>query len=245
MRLNRVLIGVFAGYSAFAQGGVSVDLLDPFETSGTIPANLRIVDIFVDVAATDVWTAAGIRVITSNGGALAYHDEDAGTPGVQPGLLNPGLADRFLTSLSRPRPRDGNGRFLNGSVAIAGSYNPPAAEPVTTPGELNVAYFGSDVAPSADGYIARIAVDVSGVSGAPPENALWQAGMSAPPGSVIVLSCVPPPPPAAQNPGLVITTVDVPQLSGINWQLWYLVPEPSTAALLLIGGTFLLHRRRA
>lgn len=235
----------FLSSSSFAQGTVSVDLLDPSETSGTIPGNLRIVDIFVDVAATDVWTAAGMRVITSNGGALAYHDVDVDTPGVQPGLLNPGLDDKFLTSLSRPRARDGNGRFLNAAVAIAGSYNPPATEPVTTPGELNVAYFGSDVAPSADGYIARIAVDVSGIPGAPGENTAWRVGTAAPAGAVVVLSCVPPPPPAAQNPGLAIATFDVPQISGINWELWYEVPEPGGAALLLLGGAMWICRRRA
>ena len=160
-------------------------------------------------------------------------------------MLNPGLDDKFLTSLSRPRPRDGNGRFLNANVAIAGGCNPPSTEPVTLPGEVNVAYFGgSKDGPSVDGYIARIAVDVSGIPGAPEGNASWHLGSSAPAEAVVVLRCVPPPPPAAQTPGLAITTFDVPQVSGINWQLWYDVPEPSTAACVFVVGGLVVWRRR-
>lgn len=43
----------------FAQGTVSVDVLDPSETSGTIPDNTRIVDLYFDVAASDVWNGGG------------------------------------------------------------------------------------------------------------------------------------------------------------------------------------------
>ena len=87
MRTSQIAFAllVLTNATSRGQGTVSVDLLDPSETSGTIPTNLRIVDVFVDVAATDMWTAAGLRVVAENGGALAYYDVDANIPGVQPG----------------------------------------------------------------------------------------------------------------------------------------------------------------
>jgi hypothetical protein len=101
---------------ALAQGTATVDLLDP--TDGTafnsMPSNLRAVDIFFDVASTDVWTAGGIRAVTENGATLAYFDNDPNTGGTQPGLFNPGssIDTKFFTSLSKPRARDAAARSL-------------------------------------------------------------------------------------------------------------------------------------
>src|SRR5262245_27084934 len=112
-RFLATAFAVAASSVALAQGTVSVDLLDAGETSGSIPANTQIGDIFVDIATTDVWTAGGIRALTSNGATLKYWDSDANTAGVQPGLFNPGTANKFNTSLSKPRARDAAGRFTN------------------------------------------------------------------------------------------------------------------------------------
>ena len=105
---------------ASAQGTASVDLLTPAETSGTIPANTRIVDIFFDVAPTDIWLAAGIRAVTENGATIIYFDSDLNTAGLQPGLFNGGTANKFTTMLSQPRNRDAAGRFTNGGVSLCG-----------------------------------------------------------------------------------------------------------------------------
>lgn len=223
---------------------ITIDLLDPSETSGTIPANLRIVDVFVDIAPPlNWWTAAGVRLVATNGAMIAYHDGDANIPGVQPGLFNPGLADRFLTSLSAPRGRNANGRFTNANAAAAGGYNPPSPLPTTSPTELNVAYFRPnkpDPAPPVHefGYIARLSVDISSVPGAPPTNELWGVGLTAPAGATIVLQSEPPPPPATQSPGTAFVTFQNPVIRGLNWQLWF-VPEPNSI-LLLTAGVFLL-----
>lgn len=246
--LKRFLATAFAlsaSSVALAQGTVSVDYLDAAETSGAIPANLRIVDVFVDIATTDVWTAGGIRALTQSGATLAYWDSDANTPGSQPGLFNPGVANKFMTSLSKPRPRDGNARFANAAAAAAGAYNPPGPAAITTPGELNVAYFASppetSTSPSVDGYVARIAVDVSGVAGAPANGTDWIAGEipAGTPESRIVLRSQPPA--GSNSPGTVLATFDVPTIAGISWGL-YFIPEPASLALLALGA--LAIRRR-
>src|SRR5262245_57222218 len=106
-----------------AQGAATVDLLTPNEIPQPYPpVNTRIVDIFFDVAATDVWTAAGIRAIAENGASILYFDSDTNTPGVQPGLFSGGTANKFTTMLSKPRARDAAGRFTNAGAAPAGEY---------------------------------------------------------------------------------------------------------------------------
>ena len=226
-----------------AQGTASVDLLEPAETSGTIPANTRIVDVSFDVAPTDVWTAAGIRAVAENGASIIYFDRDLNTPGTQPGLLNGGTANKFTTMLSKPRNRDAANRFTNAGAAIGGGWDPPGPEAVTLANELSVWHhafppetFG---APSIDGYIARIAVDVSDVAGAPADDALWAAGplASVPASAIVVLRSV-----GVIHPGGTGTaTYDFPAVAFSNWAMWY-IPEPTTLALLTLGA--LATRRR-
>ena len=96
-----------------AQGTATVDLLTPEESPDPIPPNTRIVDIFFDAAATDVWTAAGIRAVAENGATILYFDSDPNRVGLQPGLFNGGTANKFTTMLSKPRARDGAARFNN------------------------------------------------------------------------------------------------------------------------------------
>lgn len=229
---------------ALAQGTATVDLLNPAETTGTIPANFRVVDIFIDVATTDTWTAAGLRAVTENGATLNYFDADANVPDVQPGLFNVGAANKFVTSLSKPRQRDVNGRFTNAGAAAAGAYDPPGSSPVNTASELNVAYFASPPetpgSASVDGYIGRVSVNIAGVAGAPDNYDLWGAGpiASIPAGATVVLRSVP----VNQPGGTATATFDVPALNFSSWAMWY-VPEPSSLALLVLGGLAAIRRR--
>jgi hypothetical protein len=234
------------GSIAFGQGVVSVDLLEPWETTGTIPANTRIVDIYVDIASTDSWTTTGIRALTENGATINYWDSDPTTPGIQPGLYNGGAANKFLTSLSRPRPRDGGGRFNNAGVEVAGAYDPPESTPTTTPNELNVEYFASPPetadSPSVDGYIARISVDISATGLPDNYNGGWQVSRVGDifPGASVVLRSLP----INAAVGTMSTTFDAPDPTGLNWALWW-IPEPSSAALLVLGGLVIVRRRES
>lgn len=222
-----------------------MDLLNPDETSGTIPANFRIVDVYVNIAPDDMWTAGGIRATTENSAELNYFDTDLNTPGIEPGLFNGGVANKFHTMLSIPRGRDVSSRFAFGRAAAAGAYDPVGTTPVTAPNELNIAYFAvkSDFPPrSVDGYIARVSVDISGVPEIPgypiSDYANWGAGPTVPLGAVVVLRSEP------QNAsfGTAVSTWDFPQFNGLNWAMYY-IPEPATLTLLTIGGLAVLRRR--
>lgn len=244
---NRVFSSICSiAFAAFANGQVtvSVDLLDPSETSGTIPSNLKVVDVFVDVAATDTWIAAGLRVVTSGGARLRYFEGDANRPIIQPTLFNPGIENKFLTSASRPRSRDEAERFTNAGAAAAGGYNPPVPTVTMTQSELSVSYFQSPLptstSPSVDGFIARIAIDIANISFQ--GNPTWGLGVpsSAPQGANIVLLSVPPPNGNA-NPGTASATFDDRSLVGLDWAMWWVIPEPGTFGMLVVAG--LLMRR--
>jgi hypothetical protein len=231
---------------ALAQGVATVDLLDPSDGAAFtgMPDTARAVDIFIDVATTDVWTAAGIRAVTENGASLVYFDGDANTPGPQPGLFNGGVANKFTTMLSKPRARDGAARFTNAGAAPAGAYDPAAASPVTLAGELNVAYFASPPETpgslSADGYIGRVVI--TRPAGSSDNYADWGAGplASIPAGATVVLRSVGAP--GGQAGGTATATFDVPQLNFTSWAMWY-IPEPTSLALLALGGLAALRRR--
>lgn len=232
---------------AMAQGVAIVDLLNPSETSGTIPADTRAVDVFFDFVFGDEWTACGMRAIAEHGATLNYFDSDPNTAGIQPGLFNGGTANKFMTVLSKPRSRDMNARFTNGGAAAAGGYDPPGATPVTTATELNVLYFASPPetgGPYVDGYIARVSVDISGVQEFPgfpkAEYINWGAGPleNIPVGALTVLRSGP----IHQPSGTATATFDVPALNFTSWAMWY-IPEPTTLALLAFGGLAAVRRR--
>ncbi|MBI5863221.1 MAG: hypothetical protein HZB38_01655 [Planctomycetes bacterium] len=196
------------------------------------PPHVVVVDVYVDVATTDVWTAAGMRVTALNGCFFRYADGDANTPGLQPNLINTGSAnDRFVNMVSKPRRRDSPARFDNCGAELAGSYEPHAADPVLTPTECNVIWFAPipepPLPPSLDGYVARIAVDYlsylpSGdlypyfVTEDHPADAFllahWSTGTAA--------------------PGIANATYWNPAPVGYDYWLWT-VPEPSAPAFFV------------
>ena len=233
---------------AFAQGTLSVDVLDPSETSGPIPDNTRIVDLFFDGVPTDVWTAGGFRAAAENEATLIYFDSDPVTPGLQPGLINGGVANKFTTSISKPRGRDAADRFTNAGVAVGGAFDLPGPIPDTRPDLVNVAYAVNPPetpgSASGDGYIARIAIDMSEVSEIPgfpkSDYANWGAGPigSIPSSARVVLRSIG----VNQPGGTAFSTFDVPALNFSSWAMWY-VPEPTSLALLALGGVVTIRLR--
>src|SRR5262245_844665 len=160
------LLGIVAATTHAQITSATVDILSPGDEGYEgIPPNLLVLDIFVDVAETDVWTAAGTAMLSYHGARFVYFDWDANTPGTQPGLINPGLDNGYTTAFSKPRARDADERFENAGAAIAGAYSNAGASPTMLPHFLDGTYFAyppeTSTSPSVDGYIARIALDLS------------------------------------------------------------------------------------
>jgi hypothetical protein len=154
--------------------------------------------------------------------------------GADNALVNPSLPDPeepplpidpFVTCVSKPLSRDASGRFLNSGAAVAGGYNPTVATATATESEVNVAWFASPPAttnsPSVDGYIARLAIDISGAVGIDPETITVSPGLP-PSGTVVLLvsepcsgfGC------SSAPAGTAAATFDVPIISGINWSVY-------------------------
>ncbi|GMU81684.1 MAG: hypothetical protein AMXMBFR47_15550 [Planctomycetota bacterium] len=238
---------------------LSVDLLSPGDAGFEgVPTNFRCIDVHVDLLhPPDIFAAAGLRAVTTDLGTpgpsgdaqIVYFDADPGTPGVQPGLLNPGAADRFTTSLSRALDRNAPERFAFAEAAIAGRYEPTGPVLVTLPGELNVAWFRSPPpqwnSPPDEGYIARIALDVTQVDAAGVDLAdygNWGAGPigEAPAGATFVLLSDRVPGALA---GTIAATWETQWGYWLDWGVWY-VPEPATAIALAAGGVLITRGRR-
>src|SRR5262245_35347755 len=106
--IHVVAMVAFASSTAFTQMvSMDVDVLSPGDEGyDGVPGNLFVLDVFLDIAATDVWTASGAWVRALNGAQFVFFDADSNVAGVQPGLLNPGTENRFTTFFSRPRARN-------------------------------------------------------------------------------------------------------------------------------------------
>jgi hypothetical protein len=227
-------IASFLSHAASAQVTVSVDRLDGAEPGTPVPANLVVVDVFVDVATTDVWTASGIRGLTFNGATLVY----AG--GTTP-LINPGLANRFVTCLSKPRTRNADARFNNAGAATAGRYDPTGPTPVSTSTEVNATWFASPPensgSPTFDGYIARVVIDIS-TAGVDPSTIV--VATTQPAGTVPLFRSEPSS--GSQPRGTVAATFDVPAVTGLNWGVYAQKGAGETGACCTPAGCLITTR---
>ncbi|MBI5864375.1 MAG: PEP-CTERM sorting domain-containing protein [Planctomycetes bacterium] len=241
--LKRFLATALIAVGGTAMGQVvsqSLDILDGADAGAGTPVGVIVLDGFVDIATTDVWTASGARCVTSNGATLIYQDGDPNTPGVQANLVNTGSGnDRMV---SKPRGRNALTRFDNGAAAVAGAYDPTGPAPgIQTPTELNISFFASPPesasSPSADGYVLRIAISAPGFG----TGDVVLGGPTAPAGYGILLATIDGNPDGTPVGGWVNATFDVPAPGGSSYWLWA-VPEPASLALLALGA--LAFRRR-
>lgn len=240
-RMIRAWLGSLAlALSAAGQvESIHVDLFDPSDAGyEPLPPNRVILDVFVDVAPTDVWTASGVHVRVPydlyQGGAvrLLYASTDDPNTAQPDQLVNPGYESRFLTSISKPRAnRGGVGRFENASVSIAGAYAPTNPIASATGYDLNVAYFAMPLetqsSPSVDGYIARIALDVNPWLYYPPWIFELATGPTVPLGALVIAEFKT----YETHPGIGAATLDDPAVVGSDWYLYRAyVPEPAAGA---------------
>jgi hypothetical protein len=215
------MLAAAAAGAANAQVALSVDRLDGADSAVPVPAGRVVVDVFADVAATDTWTAAGLRAVTTNGALLVY---GPGNALVNPSPDDPSQIDPFVTCLSKPLARASSNRFSNAGAAVAGQFDPTSQTVTATASELNVAWFASPPAmsnsPSVDGYIVRFAIDISGAFGIDPETIMVSTGLP-PSGTVVLLVSEPCPSSSSCSApaGTVAATFDVPAISGVNWFL--------------------------
>lgn len=226
-------IGLLLVPAAVGQATLSVDLLTPEDPGFGHPPGMACVDIFVDVADTDRWTAGGIRGLAMNGATLRYARNDDPTTPEPDQVINPGTNNRFTTFVTKPRTRNGDGRYTNGGVAIAGQYSPPSLTGIANAAEINLVWFGGtkNDPDGIDGYVARIALDL------PYPDEIQTLGIGPrdqmPPGALLYFACELVPP--KENPGVVVTTYDDPTLIGTDWVLYW-TPEPGTGMGLLVLG---------
>lgn len=244
--LKRFLAAAFVavGASAYAAVTTSVDMLDPTDGGTQPPAGVTCIDVSIDTinAAGSAWTAGGLRgVVTAAGSAagvsIIYGPGDDPNTGRAEQLFNPGTGNRFVTFLTKPRTRDGAGRYTNAGAGIAGGYNPTAPLETATPTEINAAWFASPPESAAsvgvDGYVARVSLNTAGVSQE------IGAGAVVPDGAVVIFESVGATGGAA---GTVSAAFDQATPTGLNWFVWY-VPEPASLALLGLGALAFIRRR--
>ena len=217
------LTASFSASHVSAQSTFLIDALDTDENGGLpVPDDRYVVDVMMQVAPDDAWTAAGLRCLLYNGASFAYaHD-----PNSTPLLLNPGTTDRYVTCLSKPRRRDGDARFLDASAAIPGALSSGWESLYAAfPERLDVAWYGLPIQPmnssGPSGAIARIAiVRTDRCAGHAAE--LW-LNEDPPPGVVILHAWIDP----ASNwgndcPGFSTATQDQNTLFGTDW--WVYIP---------------------
>ncbi|MCC6357849.1 MAG: hypothetical protein IT450_03830 [Phycisphaerales bacterium] len=245
--LRSLIAGATSAASAFASVTTTVDLVDPSDGITQPPLGIIAIDVLVDVSPDDVWAAAGTRVFVTPAGRadgvqLIYAPPNEPNSPIPYPILNPGVDHRFVTFLSQPSPRDADGRYTNGSVAVAGRYYPGGGgpNPTITPTEFNVAWVcwppPNANSPSVDGAIARVAIDVSTVLDSHP-GAWFEVGDRGDAAGPIVVESA-----TFENiPGTVSASFDVPTPRGIDWAVWY-IPEPAPIAIFLIAAVALRSR---
>lgn len=225
--LSLGLCGAATGLS-LAQLIPSVDLLSPGDPGYEgLPTGIAVVDYFVDVARTDVWTVAATELRTQNTATIVY----ARDPNDSIILVNPGLDQRNTTFVSRPRGRDAAERFENGGVAVAGNYG-TAPTPIVEPTWFSASWFrsppASSATPSADGFVARVAIDLGDFA---PRRDSLQRSLTPPDSAFPILASSTHP---IYGPGWVNGTFDQPTNVGISWYLFDPVPEPASLALWVV-----------
>lgn len=202
------------------------DILGPGDPGyDDAPADLFIIDAFIDVAATDAWIASAVDWMESDpsvGLVLQFEPK----PPRRVVITNP--HDPYVTSVSRPLDRNPADRWWNSGV-VAGAT-------MTNPGEgligLSVTWMQSPPeSDGVDGYIARLVFEFDAV---------------APPRETVVLGTEHPPDGVNTLAFAIWTNVSEDRhFTTSELYLWSNIPEPGSGALLLFGFAAVASRRRS
>jgi len=198
-----------------------------------------VVDVAVDVGVDDAWTAAGLSARTFAGAAFRYRYRDEIDPNaphvplltnVEPDNVR---RDRAITFVNQPRAQTSNSRFrIGGAAALAGGYDPPTPYPSADATFVNVAFFREGIDEITDGYIERVAIDISGTGFSLAQLYLSPTGQPEMPGHLLIVA----------GETAVATHLFPTPLTIRNWAV-FAVPEPAALALLAVSGLMALRRR--
>jgi len=190
------------------------------------PAGTFTVDIEVTVDPNDAWTAGGISATAVNGASHLYAT-DPNTADNQATAPDTGNGGRFVSFVSLPRPQGANARFRNpGAASIAGAFDPVGAIPTLDAGLFNVAFLEfPPTGTQGSGFNARITLDISGTGFAAGDLSLSPTDSASAISRVLVAQ-------ATQNFSSPLTEMT-----------FFIVPEPASLALLVLGGLVAFRRR--
>lgn len=196
-------------------------------------ANMAIVDISVDIddAGGDAWTAAGLRADSMNGAAFVYATDPNSGDNIF-SAPDTGNGGREVTFVSLPRDQNANSRFRGaGEASIAGAFDPTGPTPEGTADVANIAFLEfPPTGTQGDGFLTRVAMDISEVAGAVDGTAYLGPRQNA--GDIQIATI-----------RSAHATLNVPSpLTEASFDV-FVVPEPTSVILLVLGGLAAFRRR--
>lgn len=231
---------------------MSIDVLDGNDPGAPSPTGLVVVDVGVDVSANDWFVSAAIVGRTFNGATLEYGlYPDPNNP--LPTFLPPGLDNRFVSFGSAAYGRNDPPRFAPAGTIAEQTIGIVGDQPYPTflPDEVGAGYFAIPLfAPShpdaprgRDGYIARVALDITGVElpGAsdPGNYRIFTPGQVPAGFEPVFLSD---PWQGLQFGTYVFSNYSPNNSFAQNWGVY--VPEPHSMGALLVGSLVVIRRAR-
>lgn len=229
-RLGYFCIGMFV----YAVSGATADLawhadkLDPADGIPMPPPNLAIIDVGVEIDATDYFFSEGIRATLPTGGRLLYaYDENGNVLSTAPGSNS-----RFVTFASKPRQRNADGRFGAGAgIGVQGRWCTFGEIPWFFDNQIEASWAGPDTVLGRDGYVMRIAIDLSQVQDerfrVDSDNIV--VATQQPQDSIVIFETN-----CSQHDGGFYVYSNIDNNWG-NFGVYGVIPEPSTLSLLLIS----------
>jgi hypothetical protein len=227
----------FLAMTAVLAGAAAANAAVTLSTSslGNMGGDLWGADVLISVApSSDDWTVGGVSGSTTQAGVVHNYADDGDPNG--PALTNVGGAGtpgNPVCFVNVPQGQFSTKRFgAAGAASIVGGYIPASATATADATTFNVAYAEVPPVGSLDaGAIARVVIDLAGSAYAGRSDIYVATSPNNP--SDIMLATY------RVASGTVLTPAP---LTEIFFSFWT-VPEPSSLALLVLGGLVAWRRR--